>query len=84
MKPIHERDIIQNAIIGFVSVVLAFGVSRFCLLFMNDFVSSWGIVINMSRVSAVEILILLGVFIISVLPTAICTVIMSKKDSIGG
>ena len=76
--------IIQNAIIGFVSVVLAFGVSRFCLLFMNDFVSSWGIVINMSRVSAVEILILLGVFIISVLPTAICTVIMSKRDSIGG
>ena len=76
--------IIQNAIIGLVSVVLAFGVSRFCLLFMNDFVSSWGIVINMSRVSLVEILILLGVFIISVLPTAICTVIMSKRDSIGG
>lgn len=76
--------VIENAIIGFISVILAFGVSRFCLLFMNEFVASWGIVINMSRVSLVEILILLGVFIISVLPTAICTVIMSKRDSIGG
>lgn len=74
--------IIQNAIIGLVSVLLAFGVSRLCLLFMNDFVASWGIVINIGKIYPIEIVILLGVFIISILPTAICTIAMSRKDSL--
>lgn len=76
--------IIQNSIIGLVSVLLAFGVSRICLLFMNDFVASWGIVINIGKIYPLEIVILLGVFIISILPTAICTVVMSRKDSLNG
>lgn len=82
MGKINLLYIIQNSIIGLASTVLAFGISRLCLLFMSDFVASYGVVLNMSKVYGLEIVILLGVFIISVLPTAIWTLMMSKKDSI--
>ena len=79
---ITELNIIQNSIIGLASTVLAFGVSRLCLIFMSDFVSNYGVVLNMGKVYIFELIILLGVFIISVLPTAIWTLAVSKKDSI--
>lgn len=82
MGKINLLYIIQNSIIGLASTVLAFGVSRLCLLFMSDFVATYGVVLNMGKVYPLEIVILLGVFIISVLPTAIWTLVMSKKDSI--
>ena len=82
MKRINLLYIIQNSIMGLVSVVLAFGMSRLCMLFMNDYVESMGVVLNMSKVYPVEFLILLGVFVISVLPTVIWTFFMSRKDSI--
>lgn len=82
MRKINLLYIIQNGIIGLVSILLAFGVSRLCLLMMNDYVSSMGVVLNLGRVYPLEIVILIGVFIISVLPTAIWTLVMSKKDSI--
>ena len=49
---------------------------------MSDFVANYGVVLNMGKVYGLELVILLGVFIISVLPTAIWTLAMSKKDSI--
>ena len=82
MGKINLLYIIQNSIIGLISTILAFGVSRLCLLFMSDFVATYGVVLNMGKIYAFEIIILLGVFIISVLPTAIWTLVMSKKDSI--
>ncbi len=82
MKKINLLYIIQNGIIGLVSTILAFGASRLCLLLMNDYVSSMGVVLNMGKVYPLEIVILLGVFIISVLPTAIWTAVMSRRDSI--
>lgn len=82
MGKINLLYIIQNSIIGLASTVLAFGISRLCLLFMSDFVENYGVVLNMSKIYPLEIVILLGVFIISVLPTAIWTLVMSKKDSI--
>ncbi len=82
MGKINLLYIIQNSIIGLASTILAFGVSRLCLLFMSDFVANYGVVLNMSKVYGLELVILLGVFIISVLPTAIWTLAMSKKDSI--
>ena len=82
MGRINLLYIIQNSIIGLISTLLAFGVSRLCLLFMSDFVATYGVVLNMGKVYAFEIVILIGVFIISVLPTAIWTLMMSKKDSI--
>lgn len=82
MKKINLLYIIQNSIMGLVSVLLAFGVSRLCMFLMNDYVESMGVVLNMSKVYTMEFVILLGVFIISVLPTVIWTFCMSRKDSI--
>ena len=82
MKKINLLYIIQNSIMGLVSVLLAFGVSRICMLLMNGYVESMGVVLNMSKVYPMEFIILLAVFIISVLPTAIWTFCMSRKDSI--
>lgn len=82
MRRINLLYLIQNGIMGLFSVLLAFGVSRGCMLLMNDYVSSMGVVLNMSRIYPMELVILLGVFVISVLPTAIWTFFMSRKDSI--
>ena len=82
MKKINLLYIIQNSLMGIGSVVLAFVVTRVLMLFMNDYVENMGLVLNMSTVYPLELVILLGVFIISVLPTVIWTFIMSRKDSI--
>ena len=82
MKKVNLLYIIQNSLMGLCSVVLAFVVSRVLMLFMNDYVENMGVVLNMSTVYPLELAILLGVFIISVLPTVIWTFIMSRKDSI--
>lgn len=82
MKKINLLYIIQNSMMGLVPVLLAFGVSRLCMSFMNDYVESMGVVLNMSKVYPMEFVILLAVFIISVLPTVIWTFCMSRKDSI--
>ena len=82
MKKINLLYIIQNGIMGFVSILLAFGMSRVCMLFMNDYVASMGVVLNLSKVYAAEWIILAVVFVISVLPTVIWTFCMSRKDGI--
>ena len=82
MKKINLLYIIQNSIMGLVSALLAFGVSRICMSLMNGYVESMGVVLNMSKVYPMEFIILLAVFIISVLPTVIWTFCMSRKDSI--
>ena len=82
MNKINLLYIIQNGLMGLVSVLLAFGVSRLCMSLMNDYVESMGVVLNMAKVYPMELIILLAVFIISVLPTVIWTFCMSRKDSI--
>ena len=82
MKRINLLYVIQNGIMGLCAVILAFFVSRGCMVLMNDYVESMGVVLNMSKVYAAEFLILLAIFIISVLPTVIWTFSMSKKDGI--
>lgn len=82
MRKINLLYIIQNAIIGLVSTVLALAASRVCLVLMGEFVASMGIVLNWSRVYPFEWVIMAIVFVISVLPTVICTLNMSRKDSI--
>ena len=82
MKKINLLYIIQNSIMGLVSILLAFGVSRLCMLQMNDYVQSMGVVLNMSKVYPMEFVILIAVFLISVIPTIIWTFCMSRKDSI--
>ena len=82
MKKINLLYVIENGIIGLIATVLAFITSRLCMLFINDYVSSMGVVLNMARVYPIEIFILIGVFVISVIPTMIWTFVMSRKDSI--
>lgn len=82
MKRINLLYIIQNGIMGLAAVLLAFGVSRLCMVLMNDYVENMGVVLNMGKVYPVEFVILLAVFVISVLPTAVWTASMSKKDGI--
>lgn len=82
MKKINLLYIIQNSVMGLCAVILAFGVSRLCMLMMNDYVESMGVVLNMGKAYPMEFVILLAVFLISVLPTVVWTFAMSRKDSI--
>lgn len=82
MKKINFVYIIQNGIIGFISTILAFICSRLCLMLMGGYVASMGIVLDTAKIYPIEIAIMAVVFVISVLPTVICTVNMSKKDGI--
>ena len=82
MNKINLLYIIQNGIIGLVSTVLAFGVSRLCLLAVRSYVSSMGIVLDVAKIFPLEIVIMAVIFVISVLPTVICTLNMSKKDGV--
>ncbi len=80
MNKINLLYIIQNGIIGFISTVLAFLTSRLCIALMGEFVASIGIVLDFMRVYPFELVIMASVFVISVLPTVICTLNMSGKD----
>lgn len=82
MKKINLLYLIQNSIIGFISTVAAFGVSRLCLLLMGDYVANMGVVLKVGKLYPLELVILLGVFLISVIPTIICTFVMAKRDSL--
>ena len=82
MNKINLLYIIQNGIIGLISTLLAFGTSRLCLLAVRSYVSSMGIVLDVAKIFPLELVIMAVIFVISVLPTVICTVNMSKKDGI--
>jgi cell division protein FtsX len=61
MQKINLLYLIQNGIIGFVSTGLAFGLSILCLLAMNNYVSSMGVVLNMGKIYPMEMIILRGI-----------------------
>ena len=82
MNKINFVYIIQNGIIGFISTILAFICSRLCLMLMGGYVASMGIVLDKAKIYPLEIAIMAVVFVISVLPTVVCTLNMSKKDGI--
>lgn len=84
MKRINLLYLIQNSLIGLVSAVLAFGVSRLCLGLMDSYASSMGVVLDPGKVYPMEWVILAAVFLISVLPTLICTGVMARRDSLSG
>lgn len=80
MKKINLLYVIQNGIIGLISTVLAFGLSRLCLLGMDSYVSDMGVVLNLSKVYPMELVFLVGLFIISILPTVIWIATTARKD----
>ena len=82
MGKINLIYLIQNAIIGLFSVVLAFGLSRLGLLAMGTYALSKGVVLNGAVMYFPEIILLVGVFIINILPTLIWTLVQSRKDGL--
>ncbi len=82
MKKVNLLYLIQNAIVGLVAVILAFGLSRLGLLAMGNYASNMGVVLNLGKVYAPEFLVLLLIFVVNVLPTFICTNVMSRKDGL--
>ena len=82
MSKINLLYIFQNGIIGLISTVLAFATSRICLLLMGEYVASMGIVLNSAKVYPLELAIMALIFTISVIPTVVCTLNMSRKDGL--
>ncbi len=82
MGKINLLYIFQNGIIGLISTLLAFACSRLCLILMGEYVASMGIVLNSARIYPFELIIMAVIFIISVIPTVICTLNMSRKDGL--
>jgi len=82
MGKINMLYILQNALIGLISTVLAFAASRLCLILMGEYVASMGIVLNSAKIYPFELVIMALIFVISVIPTIICTLNMSRKDGL--
>lgn len=83
MKKIAGVYLIQNGIIGLVSVLLSLLLSHLCLKMIGGLVASMGIVLSVWTVYPLELAIAALVFVLSVLPTMICILNMSRKDGIG-
>lgn len=82
MGKINQLYLIQNAIAGLAAMLLSMLAAHLCLLGIRSFVASMGIVLNARHIYPIEWLILLVVFILSILPTMICTRQMARRDSI--
>ncbi|MBQ3079858.1 MAG: ABC transporter permease [Clostridia bacterium] len=82
MRRIGLLYLIQNGVIGLISTVLALLLSHACLGLMGSFVSSMGIVLNITAVYPMEWAIMALVFVLSVLPTMARILSMSRKDSL--
>ena len=80
MGSINRLYLIQNALIGAAAMALSLGLAHLCLLLIRGFVSSMGIVLNAGRVYPLEWAILLTVFLLSILPTAVATRRMAGRD----
>ena len=82
MRRIWQLYLIQNGIIGLISTLLALLLSHACLGLMSSFVASMGIVLNITAVYPLEWGIMALVFVLSVLPTMVRILSMSRKDSL--
>ena len=82
MKHIAQLYLIQNSIIGLMAIILAMLLSHSCLGLMSRFVASMGIVLSSWTVYPLEWAIAALVFVISVLPTMISILHMSRQESL--
>ena len=82
MGRINRLFLIQNAIAGAAAMLLSLLAAHLCLLGIRSFVANMGIVLNAAHVYPMEWAILLAVFALSILPTAILTRHMARKDSL--
>jgi len=84
VKKINLLYLLQNSIIGLVSIGLSFAFSRIGLVLIGGYAKSMGAVLSLGTIYPLEFVVMIGVFLISILPTAIATFILSRKDSIAG
>lgn len=82
MRRVGQLYMIQNGIVGLISVALALLTSHLCLGLMGSFVASMGIVLNATAIYPLEWAIMALVFVLSVLPTMIRILSMARKDSL--
>ena len=82
MGRINLLYLLQNAVAGAIALALALLAAHGCLLGIRSYVAGMGIVLNAAKVYPAEWAILVLVFVISILPTAILTLHMSRQDSI--
>lgn len=79
---INVLFLLQNGVIGLLATAISFALSRLCLLFFGEYAASMGIVFDTAKIYPLEWLIMAAVFVISVLPTFLCTLHIAKKDII--
>ena len=82
MGRIRLMYLIQNGILGLISVLLSLLLSHLALNLINGFTAARGIVLSPWKIYPLEFAVAALVFVISVLPTLICIYSMSKKDVI--
>ena len=82
MSRINRLYLIQNALTGLAAMALSLLLTHLGLLAIRGFVARMGIVLAAWRVYPLEWAILLSVFLLSILPTALLTRRMSKEDSL--
>jgi len=82
MGKINRLYLIQNALAGLCAMALSLTVTHLCLWGIRGFVASMGIVLNAARIYPLEWAILCVVFVLTILPTAILTRRMARKDSL--
>lgn len=82
MGKINRLYLIQNALAGLCAMALSLLTAHLCLWGMRGFVARMGIVLNAQRVYPLEWAILGVVFALTLLPTALLTRRMARKDSL--
>lgn len=81
MRKIGCVYLIENGIIGLVSIALALLFGHASLGIMSNYVASMGIVLSYGRIYPMELMILFAVLLLSILPTMLRIRVMAKKDS---
>ena len=84
MDKINRLYLIQNAVAGTAAMLLSLLAAHLALLGIRRFAAGMGIVLDAARVYPMEWLILLAVFLLSIIPTAVCTRTMARRDSLAG
>lgn len=79
IRKINGLYMIENGISGIIACVIAFILSRLAMSAMGGFVADMGVVLDRGKVYGAEMLILAGVLVLSILPTIICTNVMSRR-----
>lgn len=82
MGKINRLYLIQNALAGLCAMALSLLTAHLCLWGMRGFVARMGIVLNAQRVYPLEWAILGVVFALTLLPTALLTRRMARRDSL--